>query len=175
MLHPSQTLAGVNVRGTNEASVSLFSYVNLKACIPARHPLRKIQQVVNDGIASLDADFEEFYADFGRPSIAVEQLIRASLIPIMFSIRSERQLIEQMQYKLLLRWLFGLGIDDSVWVPTVFIKSRDRLLSTETSRKIMAVILAHRELKPLLSDVHFSVDGTLVKAWAPGAACSTWR
>ncbi len=106
------------------------------------------------------------YADFGRPSIAPERLIRASLIQILFSIRSERQLMEQMQYNLLFRWFVGLGIDDPVWVPTVFTKNRDRLLTTDMSRKVLAAILAHREVAPLLSDEHFSVDGTLVKAWA---------
>jgi transposase len=145
---------------------SLFSYVDLEARIPARHPLRTIRQVVNEALASLDAEFAALYTDFGRPSIPPERLIRASLIQILFSVRSERQLMEQMQYNLLFRWFVGLGIDDPVWVPTVFTKNRDRLLTTEMSRKVMAAILAHREVAPLLSDDHFSVDGTLVKAWA---------
>ena len=154
------------MRGSDETKGSLFSYVDLEARIPAQHPLRKIRQVVNDALASLDAEFEALYTDFGRPSIAPERLIRASLIQILFSVRSERQLMEQMQYNLLFRWFVGLGIDDAVWVPTVFSKNRDRLLTTEMSRKVMAAILAHREVAPLLSDDHFSVDGTLVKAWA---------
>ena len=154
------------MRGTDETSGSLFSYVDLEARIPARHPLRKIRQVVNEALASLDGEFDALYTDFGRPSIPPERLIRASLIQILFSIRSERQLMEQMQYNLLFRWFVGLGIDDAVWVPTVFSKNRDRLLTTEMSRKVMAAILAHREVTPLLSDDHFSVDGTLVKAWA---------
>jgi transposase len=154
------------MRGSDEASGSLFSYVDLEDRIPARHPLRKIRQVVNDALVSLDGDFAAIYADFGRPSIAPERLIRASLIQILFSIRSERQLMEQMQYNLMFRWFVGLGIDDPVWVPTVFTKNRDRLLTTEMSRKFMAAILAHSEVKPLLSDEHFSVDGTLIKAWA---------
>lgn len=154
------------MRGMDETSGSLFSYVDLEERIPARHPLRKIRQVVNEALASLDAEFEALYTDFGRPSIAPERLIRASLIQILFSVRSERQLMEQMQYNLLFRWFVGLGIDDAVWVPTVFTKNRNRLLTTEMSRKVMAAILAHREVAPLLSDDHFSVDGTLVKAWA---------
>ncbi|WP_207470748.1 IS5 family transposase, partial [Paracoccus fontiphilus] len=154
------------MRGTDETSGSLFSYVDLEDRIPARHPLRKIRQVVNDALASLDDEFDRLYVDFGRPSIAPERLIRASLLQILFSIRSERQLMEQMQYNLLFRWFVGLGIDDAVWVPTVFSKNRDRLLTTEMSRKVMAAILAHREVAPLLSDDHFSVDGTLIKAWA---------
>mgnify|MGYP005847189847 CR=1 FL=1 len=105
----------VKRRGTDEATGSLFSYVNLEARIPARHPLRKVRQVVNDALASLDAEFEVLYTDFGRPSIAPERLIRASLIEIKSSVRSERQWMEQMQYNLLFRWFVALGIDDPVW------------------------------------------------------------
>ena len=105
------------MRGADETSGSLFSHVDLEARIPA-HPMRKIRQVVNDALASLDAEFEAVYTDFGRPSIPPERLIRASLIQILFSVRSERQLMEQMHYNLLFRWFVGLGIDDPVWVPT---------------------------------------------------------
>jgi len=154
------------MRGSDETSGSLFSYVDLEERIPTRHPLRKIGQIVNDALASLDGDFSVLYAADGRPSIAPERLLRASLIQILFSIRSERQLMEQMQYNLLFRWFVGLGIDDHVWVPTVFTKNRDRLLTTDIARKFLAATLAHRDVAPLLSDEHFSVDGTLVKAWA---------
>ncbi len=159
-------MAGLIMRGADETGGSLFSYVDLEARIPSRHPLRTIRQVVNEALASLDAEFDALYTDFGRPSIPPERLIRASLIQILFSVRSERQLMEQMQYNLLFRWFVGLGIDDPVWVPTVFSKNRDRLLTTDMSRRFLAAILAHREVEPLLSDAHFSVDGTLVKAWA---------
>ena len=115
---------------------------------------------------ALDAEFDRLYSAEGRPSIAPERLIRAKLIQILFSVRSELQLMEQMQYNLLFRWFVGLGIDDPLWVPTVFTKNRDRLLTTEMSRKVLAAILAHRDVAPLLSDEHFSVDGTLIKAWA---------
>ena len=154
------------MRGTDDTSGLLFSYVDPGERIPARHPLRKIRQVVNDALASLDGDPAPLYANFGRPSVAPERLIRASSVQILFSVRSERQLMEQMQYDLMFRWFVGLGIDDPVWVATVFTKNRDRLLTTEMSRKVMAAILAHREVTPLLSDEHFSVDGTLIKAWA---------
>ena len=154
------------MRGTDEKSGSRFSDVDLEDRIPARPPLRRIRQVVNDALSRLDADFEALYVDFGRPSITPERLIRASLIQILFSVRSERQLMEQLHYNLMFRWFVGLGIDDPVWVPTVFTKNRDRLLTTNMSRKVMAAILAHREIAPLLSDAHFSVDGTLIKAWA---------
>ena len=156
----------VAMRGSDKLTGSLFSYVDLEDRIPARHPLRKIRTVVNDALRSLDAEFDRLYAGEGRPSIAPERLIRASLLQILYSIRSERQLMEQMDYNLLFRWFVGLGVDDGIWVPTVFTKNRDRLLTTDMSRKIMAAILAHREVAPLLSDDHFSVDGTLVKAWA---------
>ena len=103
------------MRGTDQATRSLFSYVELEDRIPARHPPRKVRQVVNDALASLDAEFDGLHAADGRPSIAPERLIRASLIQILFSVRSERQLMEQMQYNLLFRWFVGLGIDDPVW------------------------------------------------------------
>lgn len=154
------------MRGSDKQAGSLFSYVNLEERIPARHPLRKIKGVVDAALASLDADFEALYADEGRPSIAPERLLRASLVQILFSIRSEKQLMEQLQYNLLFRWFVGLSIDEPVWVPTVFTKNRDRLLNTEMSHKLLAAILAHEKVAPLLSDDHFSVDGTLVEAWA---------
>ena len=154
------------MRGTDVATGSLFSYVDVEERIPAGHPLRAIRRVVNDALASLDDEFAGLYAAHGRPSIAPERLIRASLLQILYSVRSERQLMEQMDYNLLFWWFVGLGIDDPVWVPTVFTKNRDRLLTTQMSRRVMVAILAHREVVPLLSDEHVSVDGTLVKAWA---------
>ena len=108
-------MTGVAMRGTDEASGALFSYVDLEERVPARHPLRLIRRIVNDALASLDAEFGALYADFGHPSIAPERLIRASLLQILFSIRSERQLMEQLDDNLLFRWFVGLGIDDPVW------------------------------------------------------------
>ncbi len=154
------------MRGSDKQTGSLFSYVNLEERIPARHPLRKIKGVVDCALVSLDAEFEALYADEGRPSIAPERLLRAALVQILFSIRSERQLMEQLEYNLLFRWFVGLSIDEPVWVPTVFTKNRDRLLTTDMSQKLLAAILAHEKVAPLLSDDHFSVDGTLVEAWA---------
>lgn len=154
------------MRGSDKQTGSLFSYVNLEERVPVGHPLRKIKSVVDAALVSLDADFERLYAGEGRPSIAPERLMRASLVQILFSIRSERQLMEQLQYNLLFRWFVGLSIDEPVWVPTVFTKNRDRLLTTDMSRKLMTAILAHEKVAPLLSDDHFSVDGTLVEAWA---------
>ena len=154
------------MRGSDQQNGSLFSYVNLEERVPARHPLRKIKAVVDPALASLDADFAVLYASEGRPSIAPERLLRAALVQILFSIRSERQLMEQLEYNLLFRWFVGLSIDEPVWVPTVFSKNRDRLLTTDIARKLMTAILAHEKVAPLLSDDHFSVDGTLVEAWA---------
>lgn len=154
------------MRGSDEVKGSLCSDVDLEVRIPARHPLRKTSAVVNDAWRSLDGAFDQLHAGKGRPSIAPERLIRASLLQILYSLRSERLLVEQRDYSLLFRWFVGLNIDDAVWVPTVFSKNRDQLLTTDMSRKIMAAILAHRDVAPLLSDDHFSVAGTLVKARA---------
>ena len=154
------------MRGQDGQTGSMFSYVDLEERVPSGHPLREIREFVNAALATLDAAFAELYCADGRPSIAPERLLRAALIQILFSIRSERQLMEQMQYNLLFRWFVGLGIDDPVWVPTVFTKNRDRLLNTDIARQFLAAILAHKDVAPLLSDEHFSVDGTLIKAWA---------
>jgi transposase len=154
------------MRGQDGQSGSMFSYVDLEERIPASHPLRTIRAFVNAALAALDMEFAKLYSTDGRPSIAPERLLRAALIQILFSIRSERQLMEQMQYNLLFRWFVGLGIDDPVWVPTVFTKNRDRLLNADIARQFLAAILAHRDVAPLLSDEHFSVDGTLIEAWA---------
>ena len=154
------------MRGSDERAGSLFSYVDIEERVPASHPLRKVRAIVNAALAALDAEFAKLYAADGRPSIAPERLLRAALIQILFSIRSERQLMDQMQYNLLFRWFVGLGVDDPVWVPTVFTKNRDRLLNTDIARKFLAAILSDKAVTPLLSDEHFSVDGTLIEAWA---------
>jgi transposase len=166
MIPSSLVIMGATMRGSDERNEALFSYVNLEERVPARHPLRLIREIVNGALAQLDGAFGALYAADGRPSIAPERLLRAALIQILFSVRSERQLMEQMQYNLLFRWFVGLGIDDPVWVPTVFSKNRDRLLTTDIARQFLAAILADKAVKPLLSDEHFSVDGTLIKAWA---------
>ena len=166
MIPSSPVIMGAGMRGSDERNEALFSYVNLEDRVPARHPLRLIREIVNVALARLDGAFATLYASEGRPSIAPERLLRAVLIQILFSVRSERQLMEQMQYNLLFRWFVGLGIDDPVWVPTVFSKNRDRLLTTDIARQFLAAILADKAVRPLLSDEHFSVDGTLIQAWA---------
>ena len=154
------------MRGSDQQSGELFSYVDIEARVPARHPLRAIRTIVNEGLASLDAEFDTLYADTGRDSIPPERLLRAALLQAFYSIRSERLLMEQLDYNLLYRWFVGLGVDDAVWDHSVFSKNRDRLLEADVAAKFLAAVLAHPQVKPLLSDEHFSVDGTLIEAWA---------
>ena len=154
------------MRGSDQRSGELFSYVDIEARVPSRHPLRVIRSIVNDVLASLDAEFDKLYADTGRGSIPPERLLRSSLLQAFFSIRSERLLMEQLDYNLLYRWFVGLGVDDAVWDHSVFSKNRDRLLEADVAAKVLAAVLAHPQVKPLLSDEHFSVDGTLIEAWA---------
>src|SRR5919109_293330 len=159
-------MTGAAMRGSDTTTGSLFSYVDLEHRVPARHPLRLIRAVVNEALATLDAEFARLYAAGGRPSIAPEKLLRGSLLQAFFSIRSERQLMEQLDYNLLFRWFVGLGLDDAVWDHSTYSKNRDRLLEADVARKVLKAILAHPKVAALLSDEHFSVDGTLVQAWA---------
>ena len=154
------------MRGMDARSGELFSYVDLEKRVPASHPLRLVRGVVNDVLAALDGDFSKAYAQGGRPSIAPERLLRALLLQAFYTIRSERQLMEQLDYNLLYRWFVGLGVDEPVWVPTVFTKNRDRLLEADVARKSLAELMEHKNLRGLLSDEHFSVDGTQIAAWA---------
>ena len=154
------------MRGSDMRTGELFSYVEIEQTVPSRHPLRLIRGIVNDVLVALDGEFAKLYASEGRPSIAPERLLRALLLQAFYTIRSERQLMEQLDYNLLYRWFVGLGVDDPVWVPTVFTKNRDRLLEADVARKFLAELLAHKEVRALLSDEHFSVDGTQIAAWA---------
>ena len=154
------------MRGSDVRSGELFSYVDLEKRVPAKHPLRLVRVVVNEVLSRLDGDFAKAYAIGGRPSIAPERLLRALLLQAFYTIRSERQLMEQLDYNLLYRWFVGLGVDEAVWVPTVFTKNRDRLLEADVARKFLAELMDHNELRGLLSDEHFSVDGTQIAAWA---------
>jgi transposase len=154
------------MRGPDTRTGELFSYVDLEKRVPAKHPLRLVRGVVNDVLAALDDDLAKAYARDGRPSIPPERLLRALLLQAFYTIRSERQLMEQLDYNLLYRWFVGLGVDETVWVPTVFTKNRDRLLEADVARKFLAELMDHKELRGLLSDEHFSVDGTQIAAWA---------
>jgi transposase len=157
---------GASMRGSDATSGSLFSYVDLESRVPAKHPLRVIKVIVDDVLMSLDAEFERLYEGTGRQSIAPERLLRASLLQAFYSVRSERQLMEQIDYNLLFRWFVGLGIDDPVWDHSTFSKNRDRLLDADVAAKFLEAVLRHPKVKRFLSDDHFSVDGTLVEAWA---------
>jgi transposase len=154
------------MRGMDERSGSLFSYVDIERRVPAGHPLRRVRELVNAALLQLDERLAGLYSREGRPSIAPERLLRASLLQLLYSIRSERQLMERMEFDLLFRWFVGLGLDDPVWDHSVFSKNRDRLLTSEIAREFLAALLADPQVKRLLSHEHFSVDGTLLKAWA---------
>ena len=154
------------MRGEDRLSGSLYSYVDLESRVPARHPLRLVRAIVNEVLASLSGEFERLYSPTGRPSIPPEKLLRALLLQVFYSIRSERQLMEQLDFNLLFRWFVGLAMDDAVWDATVFCKNRDRLLEAEVSAQLLAGVVAHPRVRELLSREHFSVDGTLIEAWA---------
>jgi len=154
------------MRGRDRKSGSLFSYVDLEARVPKDHPLRAIRMIVNDVLVSLSDDFEAHYSRMGRPSIPPEMLLRALLLQAFYSIRSERQLMEQLDFNMLFRWFVGLGMDDDVWDASTFAKNRDRLLEAEVSAKLLLGVIEHKNVKRLLSRDHFSVDGTLIGAWA---------
>src|SRR6516162_8423733 len=154
------------MRGWDERSDALFSYVSCEARVPKDHPLLPIRQIVDEALAALSPEFEKLYARFGRPSIPPERLLRALLLQAFYSVRSEKQLVEQLDYNLLFRWFVGLSLDAGVWDETVFTKNRDRLIEGDIARKFMAAVLSQEPVKALLSDDHFSVDGTLIEAWA---------
>jgi transposase len=144
----------------------LFSYVAPEQRVPADHPLRPIRQMTDRALATLSRKFTALYSDLGRPSIPPEKLLRALLLQVLYTIRSERMLMEQLEYNLLFRWFVGLNIDDPVWVPTVFSKNRDRLLAGNVAALFFQAVLDEARARDLVSDEHFTVDGTLLEAWA---------
>ena len=154
------------MRGTDADQGAMFSYVSPEDRVPAEHPLRVIRGLVDPILARLSPRFATLYARRGRPSIAPEKLLRALLLQVLYTIRSERQLMEQLDYNILYRWFVGLHLDDPVWVPTVFTKNRDRLLQGEIAEAFLSEVLAEAERRGLLSNEHFTVDGTLLEGWA---------
>jgi transposase len=154
------------MRGADVHQEGLFSYLSPESRIPKRHPLRPIRAMVDRALSELGGAFEAMYASAGRPSIAPEKLLRALLLQIFYSIRSERLLCEQLDYNLLFRWFIGLSMDDAVWDHSTFSKNRDRLLESDLARGFFAAIVAQAETEGLTSDEHFTVDGTLIEAWA---------
>jgi transposase len=154
------------MRGNDEQQTELFSYISPAARVPQDHPLRPIRKMVDLVLDSLSPRFEEMYSTTGRPSVPPEKLLRALLLQVLYTIRSERLLMEQLDYNLLFRWFVGLSMDDAIWVPTVFSKNRDRLLEGDIARAFFEQVLAQARIQGLLSDEHFTVDGTLIEAWA---------
>ena len=154
------------MRGSERGSEGLFAYIRLEERIAADHPLRAIRALTNEVLAALSPRFETLYSHLGRPSIPPEYLLRATLLQAFFSVRSERQLMEQIDYNLLFRWFVGLPIDDAVWDATVFTKNRDRLLEAEVAQEFLSALLSLPKVRHLLSNDHFSLDGTLITAWA---------
>jgi len=154
------------VRGGDNRTGELFSYVDLEARVRGDHPLRTIRKIVNEALSTLERELAALYSPIGRPSIPPEKLLRAMLLQAFYSIRSERLLRERLEYDLLFRWFVGIGVDDAVWDHSVFSKNRDRLLEGDIAAKFLAAVLAQPKVKKLLSSDHFSVDGTLIEAWA---------
>ena len=154
------------MRGTDERQGEMFSYLNMDDRIPADHPLRRILVLTDPALESIRPHLDGMYAATGRPSIAPERLLRALVIHLLFSVRSERLLVEQIRYNLLFRWFIGLGMDDAVWDASSFSKNRDRLLEHEVSRHFFAAVVGQAQAAGLMSDEHFTVDGTFLEAWA---------
>lgn len=154
------------MRGSDERSGSLFSYVDLESRVPQGHPLRVIRRISDEVLAGMSGAFDAAYAPLGRPSIPPERLMRALLLQAFYTIRSERQLVERLDFDLLFRWFVGLGIDDPVWDASSFAKNRERFLAMEAATRFLAGIVAHPDVRRQMSRDHFSVDGTLIKAWA---------
>lgn len=159
------------MRGTFEDQARLFSYISPEQRVPAQHPLRTIRELVREVLRELDRDFHKLYSTTGRPSIPPEQLLSALLLQVFYGVRSERQLMEQLDYNLLYRWFVGLSPDDTVWDATTLTKNRERLQHGDLFKRFMETLLHHNDVRPLLSDEHFSVDGTLIEAWAGHKSC----
>jgi transposase len=154
------------MRGSDRRSGSLFSYVDVEKRVPPGHPLRVIRSIANDALGSMSGAFDALYASVGRPSIPPEMLLRALLLQAFYGVRSERQLMERLDFDLLFRWFVGLGVDDPIWDASTFSKNRDRLLAGDAAAGFLAAIVAHPKVRRLTSTDHFSVDGTLIEAWA---------
>jgi transposase len=154
------------MRGADEQQSQIFSYLSPEARVRKDHPLRAIREMVDEVLARMSGCFDAMYADVGRPSIAPEKLLRAQLLQMLYSVRSERLLMEEMDYNLLFRWFVGLNADDDVWDATTFTKNRDRLLQADVAKQFLAQVVSQAGSRGLTSDEHFTVDGTLLEAWA---------
>ena len=154
------------MRGTDQQQNHVFSYISPEQRVRKDHPLRPIRAMVDEILKQLSPQFSKMYAKVGRPSIPPEQLLRAQLLQMLYSVRSERLLMEEMDYNILFRWFVGLNLDDPVWDATVFTKNRDRLLEAEVAKEFLGRVVAHAREQGWMSDEHFTVDGTLLEAWA---------
>jgi transposase len=154
------------MRGEDQQQSHIFSYLSPEARVRKDHPLRAVRAMVDEVLAGMSRRFDSMYARVGRPSIAPEKLLRAQLLQMLYSIRSERLLMEEMDYNLLFRWFVGLNADDEVWDATTFTKNRDRLLEADVAKEFLARVVEQARAKGLTSDEHFTVDGTLLEAWA---------
>ena len=154
------------MRGEDKQQHDLFSYGSLEDRVPPDHPLRPIRVMVDEALKALSPKFDAIYGSEGRPSIAPERLLRALLLQMLYTVRSERMLMEQLDYNLLFRWFVGLSMNEEVWHPTVFTKNRDRLLEGEIAREFFEQVVKQARRQQLLSSEHFTVDGTMIEAWA---------
>ncbi len=154
------------MRGEDQSTGKMFSYVSAERRIAADHPLRAMRSLVDEALKDLSARFDRMYAQVGRPSIAPEKLLRGLLLQILYTIRSERLLMEQLDYNLLFRWFVGLEMDDPVWDATTFSKNRERLLEADVAQAFFESVIDHAKTRGLLCDEHFTVDGTQIAAWA---------
>src|SRR5664279_4800503 len=154
------------MRGDDEQQSSGFSYISAEQRVPQSHPLRPLRKMVDEVLVELSRRFTKMYAKRGRPSIAPEKLLRALLLQVLYTIRSERQLMEQLDYNMLYRWFVGLNMDDPIWDVTVFTKNRERLLKGDIAQAFFQKVLEQARAQSLLSEEHFTVDGTLIEAWA---------
>jgi transposase len=156
----------MDMRGNDAKQDELFSYISIEKRVPSNHPLRRIRAMTDTALQRMSKEFDALYARLGRPSIPPERLLRALLVQALYSVRSERQLMERLEYDLLFRWFVGLQMDERVWDVTVFTKNRDRLLDGKIAELFFDQVLAQADEQQLLSDEHFTVDGTLIEAWA---------
>src|SRR5271169_1446021 len=154
------------MRGHDEQQESMYSYISPEKRVPSDHPLRRVRVMIEEALREMSPQFASLYSRYGRPSIALEKLLRALLLQVLYSVRSERLLMEQLGYNLLFRWFVGLNVDEEVWDVTVFTKNRERLLEGEIADEFFEQVVKQARAVGLLSDEHFTVDGTLIEAWA---------
>src|SRR5215472_1869757 len=154
------------MRGVDQQQADMYSYISPESRVRADHPLRKIRAMADEALNNMSARFDAMYAKIGRPSIPPEKLLRAQLVQMLYSIRSERLLMEEIDYSMLFRWFVGMNLDEPVWDATVFTKNRNRLLEGDVAREFLSEVVKQAQVKGLTSDEHFTVDGTLIEAWA---------